>query len=128
MTFQDEYTAWLHNALKDGVPDAVVAFTFNLFEQSKDGAPFGVEFVGAGEFDPYNSDWACDEVWEPPAGRRCDIPVAVSGRTWPECLERMKRLLASILSEETLVSRCLQSTRGVGVGFIDGDLSLLWAA
>ncbi|MEP7349149.1 MAG: hypothetical protein ABI668_04255 [Sphingorhabdus sp.] len=127
MRFQDNYTDWLADAFKNGVPDGVVAFTFNLYEQPKHEAPFGVELVGAGSFDPDGRDWAGDEVWEPAQGRNYDIPIVVSGKTWEKCLESMKRLLGRVMSDETPVALRLRSTKGVGVGFVDGEMFVLWA-
>jgi hypothetical protein len=125
--FPQQYMAWLEDALADGAPANVVAFTFNLFEQSSNNARYGVEFVGCSEFDPDDSDWACSELWEPAKGRRSDIPLSFCDAGWDICLSCMRDLVASILQEPSPLSEQLNAVRGIGIGFVDGDLLLLKA-
>jgi len=126
MGFENDLRGWLAKALLQGVPDGVVGFSFNLFEHLEPKSRFGVELVGAGSFDPSNSDWACDEVWEPSVGRSISISTEFSGETWDECLSKMGSLIMTILAEATDVAARLRSAAGVGLGFVDGELQLLW--
>lgn len=126
-TFERDFRTWLASVLSQGVPDRVVGFTFNLFEctTERDDSRFGVELVGTASFDPSDSDWACDEVWEPSGGRSISIPTAFSGESWEECLAKMKSLVTDLLDQQTNVSAQLRSVAGIGLGFVDGDLLLL---
>ena len=123
--FREEYHAWLEDALGDGIPPGVAAFVFNLYEQDGSDTRFGVEFVGASEFDPDNSDWACAEVWEPAKGRRYGIPPSFCDGDWQICLSQMSDLITSFLSAPTHLSAQLRSVKGIGIGFVDGELLLL---
>jgi hypothetical protein len=123
--FPHQYRAWLEAALAEGIPNDVVALVFNLFEQTSEASRYGVELVGASEFDRDNPDWACSETWEPPKGRKADIPLSFCDGSWEVCLSQMRDLISSFLREPSPLSRKLNSVRGIGVGFVDGELSLL---
>jgi hypothetical protein len=123
--FRDGYRAWLEGALAEGVPDEVVAFVFNLFEQNSHDGRYGVELVGVSEFDPGNPDWACAEAWEPSEGRESTIPSSFCDGGWVEFLTEMSKLISSFLMEPSSLAEKLNSVRGIGIGFVDGELLLL---
>lgn len=128
MNFPVQFHEWLSSALLASVPDQVAAFSFNLFEPALvEGVRFGVELVGAENFDPEDSDWACEEIWaaEP---RELHIPVAFSGEDWEECLQKMNALLQSELEHQGGASSVLKSRRAVALGFVDGDLQIVWSS
>ncbi|MCG9709387.1 MULTISPECIES: hypothetical protein [unclassified Pseudoalteromonas] len=126
MSFEQEFQEWLVDALPEKVPEGVVAFSFNLYEPAlRDGVKFGVEVVGTSEFDPEDEDWACEEVWEPQE-RQLFIPIEFSGTDWAKCQDRLKELLLQLLLSEHRLSSVLKSTRGIGVGFVDGSLDIVW--
>lgn len=119
MEFEKVFENWITESLSDEIPSTVKAFSFNLYE------PFGIELIGASSFDLDNSDWACDEVWEPKQ-RGIEIPTSLNIQSWEECLEKMKIILSKILEENTHNSRILKSRNGVALGFVDGDLEILF--
>jgi hypothetical protein len=126
MDFEQQFAAWLNDGLAGDTPDNVKAFSFNLYEPA--GIPdvkFGVEIVGAGSFDAEDPDWPCDEVWEPQP-RGIPIPVAYSGDTWEECLQRIRTLVVQTLGGQSPAVQQLKSSQGVGIGFVDGDLEVIW--
>jgi hypothetical protein len=126
MTFEEEFLNWLQLGLQSDLPGEIKAFSFNLFEPALvDGVKFGVELIGAGEFDENDSDWACDEVWEPEQ-RQLNIPIEYSGENWEECLEKMKTLVKDILQANQGSVSKLKNVKGIGVGFVDGDLEIVW--
>jgi hypothetical protein len=128
MSFPTQFKEWLSSALQLPVPSEVRAFSFNLCEPALiDGVRFGVELVGAGVFDPEDSDWACEEIWTAQP-RTLNIPVEFSGSGWEECLERMKALLQSVLEEQSGISGVLKSRQAVALGFVDGDLDVIWSS
>lgn len=123
--FKAEFRAWLEESLNAGVPASVTAFAFNLFEKSSDDARYAVEFIGASEFDPHDPDWACAEVWEPSNGRNFAISSSFCDGDWEACLDKMKGLVGSLLNESSQLSKKLRSVKGVGIGFVDGELVLI---
>lgn len=125
-SFQNEFRQWLEGGLDADIPEDVKAYSFNLYEPAfEEGVKFGVELIGASAFDPNNSDWACEEVWEP-AQRRLSIPIEYSGDMWNICLERMKVLTLEFLESDCPVAKKLKSKAGVGIGFVGGDLEIIW--
>lgn len=125
MNFSDEFDSWLASALKPGVPITVVAFSFNLFELESAEAKYGIELIGADEFDPEDSDWACGEAWAP-SPRSISIPRTFANEGWDECLRKAKQVLTNKLSEPASPVAKLKETRAVAIGFVDGDLELIW--
>lgn len=124
MTFEEDFKAWLMGSASTAIPASVRAFSFNLCERDNDSSPFAVELIGSSEFDTEDSDWACDEVWAA-TPRMLEIPVAFSSRSWEGCLARVKRLVVATIDEDG-TGEVFKSREGVAVGFVDGDLDLVW--
>lgn len=124
MSFDESFERWLSSSLNTTVPEPVRAFSFNLYEAGSDHSLFGVELIGSPEFDAEDGDWACEEVWEA-TPRRLEIPAAFSTSSWEVCLTNMKALVLRALQEGN-VGKILRSRDGVAVGFVDGDLDLVW--
>ncbi|WOE76283.1 hypothetical protein [Alterisphingorhabdus coralli] len=123
--FGTTFKSWLSEQLSVPIPEDIEAFSINLYELGEPNAKFGVEIIGAGSFNASNEDWACDEVWQPET-RGIEIPVGFSGSDWQTCLHRVKALLLDlIVSDEPLVA-VIKGSRGLGLGFVDGDLEIIW--
>ena len=120
--FPSTFREWLRDATALGVPAEVVAFAFNLFEQTTEDPRFGVEFVGTDRFELDDPDWACSEVWEPSGGRSLNIPRVFSGADWATCLARMIELVKGVVVDGDELGAMLRSATGVAVGFVDGEL------
>jgi hypothetical protein len=126
MDFEATFTQWLESCGAEAIPTTVQGFSFNLFEPAGEtGVKFGIELVGADRFDEDDPDWACDEVWSPKA-RRLPIPVDYSGTTWDQCLQTMKTLVLKQLKADTPMARRLKMVQGIGIGFVDGDMEVIW--
>jgi hypothetical protein len=124
MTFEEIFKAWLIGSTSTTMPASVRAFSFNLCELDDDGFPFGVELIGSSKFDIEDGDWACDVVWAA-TPRMLEIPVAFSSRSWEGCLARVKRLVIAAIDEDG-AGEVFKTKEGVAVGFVDGDLDLVW--
>ena len=124
MTFEDGFNAWLRSSTNTVVPASVRAFSFNLYELASDISPFGLELIGSSDFDIVDGDWACDEVWAA-TPRMLEIPMAFSSSSWETCLAAVKRLVVSAINEGG-AGQVLKTREGIAVGFIDGDLDLVW--
>jgi hypothetical protein len=124
MSFDESFKAWLRKSLDTVVPESVRAFSFNLYEAGSDDSPFGVELIGSPHFDVEDSDWACEEIWEA-TPRRLPIPATFSTNSWQTCLANVKALVLRALQDKT-VGEILQTREGIAVGFVDGDLDLVW--
>jgi uncharacterized membrane-anchored protein YjiN (DUF445 family) len=125
--FEKVFEDWLEKIFESEVPKKVKAFSFNLDESAyEDGYKFGVELIGAEMFDFDDEDWACDEIWEP-IQRKIYIPISYSGETWESCLAKIRDLVVKHLSLDNSIAQKLKSGEGVGIGFIDGNLEIIWS-
>lgn len=124
MTFEETFKAWLMGSFSTAIPASVRAFSFNLYDLDDNDSPFGVDLIGSSEFDVEDEDWACDEVWTA-FPRMIAIPVAFSSRSYEGCLVRVKRLVVAAMNENG-AGEILKTREGVAVGFVGGDLDLVW--
>ena len=111
---------WIDNVLQKDIPDNVVAFCFNLYEEA-DGS-WGMELVGTDWFDLEDEDWACNEVTD--FDTRDDLYTWEMECDWEEALAYMVRELTEYLATGKY-AETLKASTGVGVGFVDGDLEIL---
>lgn len=125
MDFPEEFDGWLASVLATELPSPLVAFSFNLFELDSTGAKYGIELVGSDEFDPDDTDWACCEVWVANP-RSISIPRTFADEGWEKCLNDTKRLLAKALAKPSVSASKLKEKEAVAIGFVDGDLELIW--
>lgn len=113
------FFSWLNGIFSADIPDNVVAVNFNLYDDGDD--KWSVEFVGAGSFDAEDSDWACDEIV---ASR--DNPFIISkAANWQEIQQLAKKYISSYMNTGKFSDK-LKSYAAVGVGFVDGDISILY--
>lgn len=115
---------WLNNVLEQEIPPETVAFCFNLYEDGSNS--WSMELVGTEDFDanPDNSDWACEEVTDFDTR---DNPFSwEEDAEWDEVLEDVIAALKQYLNNG-LHADVLKAYAGVGVGFVDGDMEILYA-
>lgn len=112
---------WIDGALSAPVPDEVAAFCFNLYEN--DDYCWSMDLIGAGRFDPEDQDWACDEVTD--FNSRESLFTWHSECEWDEALQMMTDILKKYLNEGRY-SDLLKAKNGVGVGFVDGDIEIVY--
>ena len=116
-----EIEAWLNVVLEQDIPSSVAAFGFNLYEDGNNA--WSMELVGTESFDPENEDWICEEVTD---FETRDDPFAWEQEAgWEEILEEVILVLKEYL-ENGLYADLLKSRCGVGVGFVDGDVEIVY--
>ena len=126
MSFEKIFESWLTESLAEKVPESVKAFSFNLYEPAFiNEVTFGIELIGAETFDENDEDWACEEIWEPQK-RGINIPTIYSGKDWEACLEKVKVLLEKKLTSNSTTIQKLKSREGIGIGFVDGNIEIIW--
>ena len=121
MTFETELFDWIDRSLSEPIDKSVIAFCFNLHE------PYGIELIGASEFDPENDDWACTETFEP-SQRDMDIPRSECAGGWEECLQTMSSYIKKYLTSNRPGVKILLASKAVAIGFVDGDLKIIHLA
>lgn len=117
MEYKD-FEKWVDAALSVELPANIEAFCFNLYEKGNN--VYAVEIIGSPSFDETDEDWACDEIFN-----NRDYPLLwKSDKSWEGVLEDTKALVKRYLKEGKYASLLL-SKKGVGVGFVDGNIELL---
>ncbi|MCM1113398.1 MAG: hypothetical protein NC399_09110 [Muribaculum sp.] len=111
---------WLDAVLETDIPDEVVAFGFNLYDDG--GHNWSMELVGTSEFDRDDEDWLCNEVTD---FNTRENPFRWRKETgWEEVLEDIACVLREYLKSGRYAN-LLKAKSGVGVGFVDGDIEIL---
>lgn len=114
--------AWLNDILGQKISSAVRAFCFNLYDDWYEG--WHIELVGTENFDVDDEDWACDEITD--FGTR-EKPLSWKEEAdWNEVLSEVSSALKQYL-ENGLYADILKSRAGVAVGFVDGNLEILYS-
>ena len=112
------FEEWVDKSLSTELPEGIEAFCFNLYEDV--GNNWSVEIIGASSFDENDEDWACDEIFD----TRMTPLVWNSDKSWEDILSSTTAILKDYL-EKGKYAPLLRSKKGVGIGFVDGDLVLL---
>lgn len=115
---ESSFYEWLENALKK-LPGDVEAIHFNLYEDNGD--KWSVELVGTSTFDENNSDWACNEVYT-----TRDNPYVLTKKSDWKAIENLFTTFLLNYLERGKYAHILKECRGIGIGFVDGDLSILY--
>ncbi len=116
---------WINTILEQDMPADIVGLNFNLYEDFEPGGENGwsMELIGTSSFDENDEDWACDEV--------CDFGTRETPFRWKEnagwemILEESAQILRKYLAEG-LYAEKLKQADGVGIGFVDGNIEILY--
>lgn len=115
---ESSFYNWLENALKK-LPSDVEAINFNLYEDNGD--KWSVELVGTSTFDENNSDWACSEIYT-----TRETPYVLRKKSDWKAIENLFTTFLLNYLERGKYAHILKECRGIGIGFVDGDLSILY--
>ena len=115
---ESSFYNWLENALKK-LPSDVEAINFNLYEDNGD--KWSVELVGTSTFDENNSDWACSEIYT-----TRETPYVLREKSDWKAIENLFTTFLLNYLERGKYAHILKECRGIGIGFVDGDLSILY--
>lgn len=115
---ESSFYEWLEDALKK-ISGDVEAINFNLYEDNGD--KWSVELVGTSTFDENNSDWACNEVYT-----TRDNPYVLTKKSDWKAIENLFTTFLLNYLERGKYAHILKECRGIGIGFVDGDLSILY--
>lgn len=110
---------WLDAVLKVELPSEVKAINFNLYEDAEN--IWSVELVGTSEFDENDDDWACCEVF---STRENPFAIEQEG-DWQAVEEIFGEWISDYLANGKL-SEKMKQYEAVGMGFVDGDLTILF--
>ena len=116
-----EISNWIESILAQDIPDQVRAFCFNLYEDG--GNKWSMELIGAEKFDLEDEDWPCYEVTD--FGTRDNPLVWIKKASWETVLEDSVSALREYLDRGQL-AHVLKGKDGLGIGFVDGDIEILF--
>ena len=114
-----KFKEWLDSILKTKLPDGVIAINFNLYEDVDN--KWSIELIGALSFNENNDDWACDEIFT----TRDNPFVLVEESDW-KTIEIIYTNLINEYLENGKYSNMLKQYTAIGIGFVDGDISIVY--
>ena len=112
-----DFTKWIYDAVKDGVPENVAAYCFNLYESAENGRYY-IQLVASPSFDEDDPDWACDECFT--TGENV---FSIEAGGYEEALEKFSAMIEKPVSQCELPA-CFTGKR-IAYGFVDGDLYIV---
>lgn len=115
-----KFTAWLNEILKNPLPENAKGINFNLYEEEQENT-FGLQFVATSSFDLNDDDWACDEVFS----SNENMYYFTNENGWEQTLKEVENNVKTYLEKEEY-SSVLKKYDGIGLGFVDGDLIIVY--
>lgn len=116
-----EFFAWVDEALARPMPNSTAAFHFNLYQGTR---PVHVQIMGTNSFEDGEQYWPGDRTFS--TGEDVfHVPFESAGAEWTEWLETLKQLVSDYIASGRR-SDVLRLSKGVGIGFVDGDMYVLW--
>lgn len=112
---------WLNTILVQKIPAGVVAFCFNLYDDGNHS--WSMEMVGTDYVDLLEEDWPCQEVTT--LETRSNPFRWYSEQTWDNVLKDVTLALQEYLANGRY-HYVLKEYQAVAVGFVDGNLALLY--
>jgi hypothetical protein len=117
----NEFEKWIDVILGGNISNDVIAFNFNLYEAEDS---YHIQLIGAPTFSQEDQDWACYEVFT--TGENIFIiNRKIAGQDWEQGLKFSKNMIIKYL-EEGKYNYKLKEKQAVGIGFVDGDLEILF--
>ncbi|MFJ9502145.1 hypothetical protein [Brevibacillus centrosporus] len=118
------FSNWLDQILEQDIPKGINAFNFNLYEAS--GETYDIQLIGSDEFDENDSDWACTDYFSTEEDI-CSIKRSDDIQHWEQGLNYITMLVERYLKEGKFANS-LKSASAIGIGFVDGDINILFRA
>lgn len=110
---------WIDSIFENDLPEEIVAIAFNLYEDGNN--QWSIEMIGSSSFDVEDADWACGEVFD----TRDDLQSWTQAANWEEILQEASHEIKRYIEVGKYAER-LKSYKGVGLGFVDGDMTIVY--
>lgn len=118
------FSNWLDQILSREIPKGIIAFNFNIYEGSN--GTYDVQIIGSEEFDEDDEDWACSDFYT--SGEDvCFIKRTEEIEPWEQGVTYITRLVEQYIIEGKNAN-ILKVARAVGVGFVDGNIDIIYRA
>ena len=115
----------IDGALSGRFPEGTAAFHFNLYEGTDS---VHVQLIGTDSFEAGEelvSDYRPGSETFTTGEEIFEVPFEVAGSDWEQWLETCLNMLRSYIATGER-AHVLRSSLGVGAGFVDGDMYVLW--
>lgn len=123
MLYYEDFSKWLEGNLEQ-LPSDVVAVNFNLYEGADQ--TYDIQLIGTDTFNEEDEDWACEEIFT--TGENVFLlPKTNSIENWEDGLSFIRKMVEKYL-ENGKYANILKGLQAVGIGFVDGDIELLYQA
>ena len=122
---KQEFFLWFDDALSQEISQRVVAFHFNLYEGHHS---VHVQLIGTNSFTPGvipARDYKPGEEEFTTGENIFEIPFSIAGSDWQAWLTASRGFVDSYITSGNESSK-LRGSSGVGIGFVDGDMHVLW--
>lgn len=116
---ENKFEIWLNQILNDNLPNDIKAINFNLYEDIDN--KWSIELVGTSNFDENNDDWACEEIFN----TREKPYVITKESNWKSIEKEFTDLINEYLKNGKYANK-LKQYEAVAVGFVDGDLNIIY--
>lgn len=110
---------WLNMTLAVELASEIHAINFNLYEDAEN--KWSIELVGTSTFDGSSEDWACCEVFS-----TRDNPFVIERKSDWKAVEEMFRNWVNDYLRNGKYADKLKQFGAVGLGFVDGDIRILF--
>lgn len=117
-----KFENWLNHLLEMNLPSGIVAFNFNLYEGSEN--TYDIQLIGADEFDEDDEDWACTDYYTSEEDI-CYIERSNEIKDWQVGLEYIANIVQKYMQEGKHRDRLI-NVEALSIGFVDGDLKILY--
>jgi hypothetical protein len=120
-----QFFAWMDAMLSQHIPERTEGFHFNLYEGADS---VHVQLIGTEEFEPGENPstdyWPAAETFS--TGENIfEVLFSVAGPDWKAWLNTVTALVNGYIADGAHAS-VLRERKGVGLGFVDGDMYVLW--
>lgn len=115
------FSDWVSDVLID-IPDETLAFVFNIYEEDD---AYLVDITGTASFNSEDESWTENINWD--SGEELFIiPKEKFEGDWEEIHDSIAEALETLIELDGELADTLCDSDAVAVGFIDGDLEIIW--
>ena len=116
-----QFASWVDRILLDPGFTPAVAYNFNLYDHED---AFAMQLISAPSYDASDDDWACDMTFS--SGEDLfELPHSIVSSDWRKGLREAKLLIKRYLAKGKEAA-CLKAGVAVAVGFVGGDLKVVY--
>ncbi len=117
----EEIEEWLDSLDLEDMPESIIAYNINLYEGDE---TYDLQLIGSDEFDKDDPDWACSEVYSSEE-EICYIEMTDEVGDWENAQKQFAECIKEYL-EDGKYADVLKAAKAIGIGFVDGDIELLY--